>query len=126
MPECNNKKVNDKELIKTYGNTTRFTYGCDVGQSEIYVYRMTLTNEDGYIVEYSPAQLSLRCEQLGVKQCPEFERFIFTTIEDLNDRVNKYVDGVDPIGRTHIREGVVVRIENSDKFKVFKSKKYVF
>ncbi len=126
MPDCNNKKVNDREFLKQYGETTRFSYGCENGKNDIYAYRMTLTNEDGYVVEYSPIQLALRCEQMGVKICPEFERFIFTTQEDLSERVNKYIDGIDPIGKTHIREGVVVRVENSDKFKVFKSKNVSF
>jgi hypothetical protein len=126
MPECKNSKTKDKEFIKQYGETTRFTYGCEVGQNDIYVYRMTMTNEEGFSVEYSPTQLAIRCEQMGIKVCPELERFIFTTIEDLNERVNKHVDGIDPIGKNHIREGIVVRIENSDKFKVFKHKNFSF
>ena len=51
---------------------------------------------------------------------------LLRTQEDLSERVNKYIDGIDPIGKTHIREGVVVRVENSDKFKVFKSKNVSF
>lgn len=63
MGNGNNKKLNDKEFVKQYGETTVFSYGChpngwndkDGGynsgrcepQSDIYVYRMTMTNEDG-------------------------------------------------------------------------------
>ena len=66
MARCNNKKLNDKEFVKQYGDTTTFSYGCKeriftcdstdgrnqkiVGQSAIYVYRMTMTNEDGNVV----------------------------------------------------------------------------
>jgi hypothetical protein len=126
MPECSNTKTKDKEFIKQYGDTTRFTYGCGVGQNDIYVYRMTMTNEDGDIVEYPTEYTKLRCEQMGVKFVPIFEKFIFTTIDDLMARVNKYVDGVDPVGQTHIREGVVVRIDNKEKFTAYKHKNFYF
>jgi hypothetical protein len=126
MPECSNKKTNDKEFIKQYGDTTRFTYGCGVGQNDIYVYRMTKTDEDGNVVEYPWHLVKLRCEQMGVKYVPEFDKFIYTTQEDLMNRVNTYVDGTDPIGKTHIREGVVVRIENREKFSAFKHKNFNF
>ena len=70
MSSCENKKTQDKEFIKQYGQTTVFSYGCspngiqnkygkddqsvfciaeNVPQSDIYVYRMTMTNEDGFI-----------------------------------------------------------------------------
>lgn len=126
MPECDNKKTKDKEFIKQYGKTTKFTYGCGVGQNDIYVYRMTMTNEDGDIVEYPWELVKLRCEQMGVKHCPQFDKFIFTTKDDLMDRVNKYVDGVDPVGKTHVREGVVVRIDNKEKFTAYKHKNFSF
>ena len=37
------------------------------------------------------------------------------------ERVNKYVDGKDLIGN-HIREGIVIRIENRNGFVAFKAK----
>lgn len=126
MPECNNSKTKDKEFIKQYGDVTRFTYSCGVGQNDIYVYRMTKTDEDGSVVEYPWHLVKLRCEQMGLKYCPEFDKFIFTTIEDLMERVNRFVDGADPIGKTHIREGIVVRIDNKEKFTAFKHKNFNF
>lgn len=126
MPECDNKKTKDKEFIKQYGDKTQFTYGCAYGQSDIYAYRMTMTNEDGHVVEYPTWLVNLRCEQMGVKVCPELERFTFTTKEDLLERVSKYTDGADPIGKTHLREGVIVRIENREKFTALKNKSFNF
>jgi RNA ligase (TIGR02306 family) len=126
MPECDNKKTKDKEFIKTYGDKTRFTYGCGVGQSDIYVYRMTMTNEDGHTVEYPTELVKLRCEQMGVKFVPILDKFIYTTHEDLMERVKKHEDGADPIGKTHVREGVIVRIENKEKFSAFKQKCFNF
>ena len=87
MASCDNKKLNDKEFVKQYGDTTVFSYGCSstgkegVGiternapQSDIYVYRMTMTNEDGFTVEYTPDFMRYRCEQMGVKTVPVFAK----------------------------------------------------
>jgi len=126
MADCSNKKVNDKEFIKQYGDKTRFSYGCDDGESQTYVYRMTITNEDGYVVEYPYGLVKLRCEQMGVRYCPTYERFTYTTFEDLMEHANKYCDGFDPIGKTHIKEGIVVRIENRERFTAFKHKNWHF
>jgi hypothetical protein len=126
MPECDNKKTKDKEFIKEFGEKTRFTYGCGVGQSDIYVYRMTMTNEDGRVVEYPTELVQLRCEQMGVKSAPVLDKFIFTTREDLLERVKAHEEGADPIGKTHVREGVIVRIENREKFTALKQKNFAF
>ena len=93
MGQCSNKKLNDKEFVKQYGDTTTFSYGCApqaipavmkapemvevapaVPQSDIYVYRMTMINEDGNMVEYSPEFMRYRCEQMGVKTVPVFAK----------------------------------------------------
>lgn len=126
MGTCSNSKLKDKELKKLYGDTMEFSYGCKPGENKVYVYRMTLTNEDGYTVEYPDWLMRLRCEMMGIECVPLFETFTFTTWEDLMERVEKYYDGPDPIGKTHIREGVVVRIENRPKFTVFKHKNFTF
>lgn len=126
MGDGSNKKINDKEFIRQYGDTTRFSYGCEDGTSDCYVYRMTITNEDGFVVEYPWELVKLRCEQMGVKYVPEFEKFIYTNSDDLMKRVEKYYDGADPIGKSHIREGVVVRIDNKPKFTAYKHKNFYF
>jgi len=123
---CSNKLVKDKEFTKLYGKETVFSYGCEVGQNDCYVYRMTMTNPDGYVVELPWEQVMLECERMGVKCVPSFERFIFTTWDDLMERVEKYCDGTDPIGKNHIREGVVVRIDNRSKFTAYKHKNFYF
>ncbi len=161
MGDANNKKLNDKEFIKQYGETTRFSYGCKpfeellaMGgngktpvvkhwpQSDIYVYRMTMTNEDGFVVEYTPDFMRYRCEQMGVKTVPVFVKAIInedcqfidndgsTEPGDAGAYVMKmaelFYDGPDPIGKTHVREGVVVRIVNRPKFTAYKHKNFSF
>lgn len=126
MGKCSNKLIKDKEFQEKYGDETVFSYGCNVGGNDCYVYRMTMTNEDGYVVEIPWEQVQIECEKMGVKCVPTFEKFNYTTWEDLMERVEKYYDGPDPVGRTHIREGVVVRIDNREKFTAFKHKPFYF
>ena len=38
----------------------------------------------------------------------------------------EFYDGPDPVGKTHTREGVVVRITNRPKFAAFKHKNFSF
>lgn len=97
---------------------------------DIYVYRMTMVNDDGDVVEYSPAQIKYRCEQMGVNTVMEFETFIIPDDVDPGEyvvrKVEQYFDGPDPIGKTHIREGVVARILNRNSFAVYKHKNFSF
>ena len=157
MAECSNKKLNDKEFVKQYGETTTFSYGCAptpipavikapemieispaIPQSDIYVYRMTMTNEDGNVVEYSPEFMRYRCEQMGVKTVPVLWRGripehpasstddTITAGEWIKNVAERFYDGPDPIGRTHIREGVVCRIINRPNFAAYKHKNFSF
>ena len=162
MSTADNKKLNDKDFVKQYGKTTTFSYGCDPNgiknneifklevnpedksegrlimqpQSDIYVYRMTMTNEDGDVVEYTPDFMRYRCEQMGVKTVPVMYKGIIpegspdgmniTPGERVKHCAEAFYDGPDPIGKTHVREGVVVRILNRPKFCAYKHKNWSF
>lgn len=124
MPIADNKKINDKNFVKKYGPRTIFSYGCEPGQSEMYVYR--ITSENG-AREWTPDEITKWCKKAGVKRVPVIENFKFTTVEDLQNRINKYFEDLtDPIGLTHIKEGVVIRIVNRRTFTAYKSKTYEF
>ena len=182
MGDADNKKLKDKEFVKLYGPTTVFSYGCEptgkktmygqddkgafeieiaVPQSDIYVYRMTMTNEDGDVVEYTPDFMRYRCEQMGAKTVPVFAKghicmdgsvswvnvltgedmttaignevrendpysFEFNPGDSVKAVAEQFYDGPDPIGKTHVREGVVVRIINRPKFAAYKHKNFSF
>ena len=172
MASVKNSKIKDKEFSKQYGEETVFSYGCDPngeweetscppdvlyvlpgfeGTSEIYppkcdvyVYRMTMSNDEGDVVEMSPEQMRLRCDQMGVKYVPVFEKFMIPDMgvdidkdgtadaqivspgEYVLRKVEQYFDGPDPIGKTHIREGVVARIVNRPTIAVYKHKNFSF
>ena len=141
MGEGNTSKLG-KDFVKKYGKTMVFSYGCDpkgevAPQNDIYVYRMTMTNEDGDVVEYSPSFMRYRCEQMGVKSVPLLRRFFLDihnldiredrTLEDaLTSIVEELYEGSDLIDSRHIREGVVVRIVNRPKFTAYKAKGFNF
>ena len=142
MGSCSNKKISDPEFVKQYGAETVFNYGCEANTSEIYVYRMTITNDDGFVVEYTPDFMRYRCEQMGVKTVPVFEKLTIGDLRqvwedtpyevhnvqpsDVIKIAEEYYDGADPIGKTHVREGVVVRIVNRPKFTAYKHKNFSF
>ena len=161
MSPASNKKTQDKEFIKQYGETTVFSYGCEpfddvvktdgidedghewvtcYPQSDIYVYRMTMTTPDGNVVEYTPDFMRYRCEMMGVKTVPVMCKGIIPANTGdpaaiklgldagywIKDKAEEYYDGPDPIGKTHVREGVVVRILNRPKFTAYKHKNFSF
>ena len=120
----------------------RFMIDMTVPQSDVYVYRMTMTNPDGEVVEYTPDFMRYRCEQMAVKTVPVFARFIIPEFTQLPDDVGSlqaidageyvrkiaedFYDGPDPVGKTHVREGVVARIINRPKFAAYKHKNFSF
>jgi hypothetical protein len=123
MPICDNSKLG-KDFVKEFGDSTIFSYGCKPGESDFYVYRITANNGE---YEFSPDEIIDWCNQAHVKYVPQIDNFIFTTKEDLYERINKYFEDLhDPIGKTHIKEGVVVRIVNRNKFEAYKSKCFEF
>lgn len=126
MSRCNNKLVKDKEFEKMYGKETVFTYGCEPGESDMYVYRMTMTNEDGVVIELPTEEVKMWCDKLGCKFVPVLDKFLFTTIDDLNERVDKWLDVPDEIDSRHVAEGVVARIDNRSKFTAYKRKSFQF
>lgn len=107
-------------------------YGLAIApRCEVYVYRMTMVNDDGDVVDYSPTQIRYRCEQMGVKVVPQFEVFVIPQDEPhpgeyVVRKVEEYYDGPDPVGKTHVREGVVARILNRNSFAVYKMKNWSF
>ena len=159
MGSCGNDKLG-KDFVKQYGKETVFSYGCtpntdklpegytdesgkfheagELPQSDIYVYRMTMTNEDGNVVEYTPDFMRYRCDQMGVKYVPVLwsgdipqnpgskNDPTITAGEWIQNVAEMYYDGPDPVGKTHVREGVVVRIVNRPKFSAYKHKNFEF
>ena len=124
MPICDNSKMNDKAFVKQYGKTTTFSYGCHPGESKLYIYRITANNGEK---EYTPQEIIEWCNKNGFNHVPYIDTFTFTTVDDLLNRINTYFENLtDPIGLTHIKEGVVIRVLNRPFWKAYKSKTFEF
>lgn len=124
MPIGDNKKLNDKAFIKQFGSRSIFNYGCKPGESKMYIYRITSNNGEK---EWTSREITDWCAEHGFNRVPVVEDFEFTTVEDLQNRINTYFeDLIDPIGKTHVKEGVVIRILNRPAWRAYKSKTYEF
>lgn len=115
--------------------------------NKVFVYRITMTNDDGDTIDLSWEQVKARCQQLEVEHVPELEKFIVTpfrkeshdepgaTVDYLADHygtsieelVDKHTESDSTNFPQHLNEGVCVRIENGALTpKVYKSKRYLF
>ena len=143
MAKVSNKGVNDKSFVKMYGDTTTFSYGCEPDglpekRSHMWVYRMTMTNPDGEVVEYTPDFMRYRCEQMAVDCVPLFwsgripdhpaskEDDTISAGDWVLNKAELFYDGPDLIDPRHVREGVVVRILNRPVFTAYKHKNHNF
>ena len=143
MAKVSNKGVNDKNFVKMYGDHTTFSYGCEPDglpekRSHMWVYRMTMTNPDGEVVEYTPDFMRDRCEQMAVDCVPLFwsgripdhpaskEDDTISAGDWVLNKAELFYDGPDLIDPRHVREGVVVRILNRPNFTAYKHKNHNF
>ena len=135
----------DKEFVKKYGKKMTFSYGCNPKEFAIFVYRITMTNEDGTSIDLPWNAMVARCEALGVRHVPllfkgTVRECAYMNVsspsspiridEDLLIRFKQVVDnfviGESTIDPSHIREGVVVKVEGSMCPKAYKHKSFEF
>ena len=142
MPVVDPKKVS-KEFAARYsnyqGNKMAYLYGNKPGESDIFIYRITQTNEDGITTELPWFDVCKRCRELGIATVPVLlDPFVYcdkhhwiNTPEELLEQAKKLASGPSVLDASHIREGVVVRVEDyigmnayklkSDEFKILES-----
>lgn len=139
-----------KTFLATYGKDTVFSYGCSEKEHKVFVYRITLTNEEGYSIDLSWDAVKERCSELGVT--PATDIFVGTKqtminnqanrekmnsrklIDSLNDEVKErlFVDYVKFLseGKTrtghNLMEGVCLRVEKGLTPLVLKEKNFEF
>jgi hypothetical protein len=116
-----------------------YDYGCLTGQHKTFVYRITQTNVDGKVYEFSAKQVQEWCKLNGLTPVPELfygyakdlfndERLTLKNwrikfLEEIKKRYNEkdcYL-----CNNKVIEEGVVIRVENLN-VKVFKQKSVGF
>lgn len=118
-------KLTDKKwkpLKKKYGETMAYTYGCPPGTCKMFVYRIAITTPDGLSIDLPWPAVKKRCAELGINHVPELDTILLTdtpsanekTMEALRRRMDALVEGEDPIGQSHIREGVCLRVDHGE------------
>lgn len=109
-------KITDKALKKKYGDEMVYRYGTDRDQAvpyDIYVYRITQTNEDGDSVDLSWPQVMRRCNELGLRHVPHYDTLVYDGDEDsFLELVEQYSQGSSKLDSTHIREGVCITVDH--------------
>jgi hypothetical protein len=149
--------IADKAMKKRFGKEMSYTYGCKPSQCEIYVYRITNTNEDGIAIDLSWPMVMERCRELGIKHVPNLRpttvvgfkveamvaNVAGSKVEDIyseeirpfiydgdSEKLIKIVDclvrGPSTIDASHIKEGIVVRVESNKGVKAYKEKSHTF
>lgn len=137
MPSVDTKGLGDKNFTKTYGDRMSYSYGCEHNQSEVFVYRMTFTNEDGQSIDYVWEDVVNRCKEIGVKHVPHLSTLTLgelsapdSDIRDIKESFAKIVEahgsGTSDLDNRHIKEGVCVRIEGGLHNKTYKFKSFEF
>ena len=120
-----------------------YHYGCKNGENELYIYRITYTNEDGKVYELTRPEIDELCNSLGIKTTPLYyygkakdfypdldvnnhwhEEFL-NRLE--NDTTIGMGDIMCPYNNNEVpSEGIVLRIENMLNPVPYKLKNYKF
>lgn len=125
MPAVSTDKL--PEIKKQYGPNMIYKYGCSNGMSDLYVYRIAQPTFDGHCIDLPWEDVKRQCDKWNVKYVPEIEKPFFYdgNIKKLMDRVEELASGPDLIDSSHIKEGVVVRVDSTSP-KAYKFKSFEF
>lgn len=113
-----------------------YDYGCIRPTSDefiegthfkVFIYRITLTNPDGFTHEFTPKQVQQFCNENGLKAVPElqytFARNLATSQDELLSYLqNTYLEFDDKLCANKVPdEGIVIKINNGERAYKLKS-----
>jgi hypothetical protein len=122
---------------------SQYDYGCLTGQHKVFVYRITQTNVDGKVIEFSAKQVQEWCKLNGLLPVPElfygYAKDCFTNIYHLIEEPNQFEQKWNEEFLIEIKkkynekdcymcinkvpeEGCVVRLDNKFNYEAFKQK----
>lgn len=116
----------------------KFDYGCSPGTFDVYVYRVTHTDCDGNVFEYSPAQVEEYCLRKGIKPVKTLyygkakNLFDIDTEnhwhqEFLKKMIENYTEKNCELCRNKVPdEGIVLRRDVPNQIDVYKLKSFRF
>ena len=116
-----------------------YDYGCAPGEFEIYVYRMTSVNNQGYVLEWTTNQIKNYCDTHRLKMVPIHYHGTATGIAELGDRSLEDWQAwlLHVLSSYHLEkpckmcknnvpaEGIVLTVEK-DQFTAYKLKSWAF
>jgi hypothetical protein len=128
-----------KKIKERFGDTISYHYGVGPRDYDVYVYRVTMTNEDGEAVDLSWEQVKRWCEKKGVKHVPE----ICTGVVKGEGRDKTFTMNMDPVPGNDLSEifeyiaanayhnntypeGFCLRVEGYPNCKIWKHKHFGF
>ena len=96
-----------------------YTYDVPQGGQRLYVYRVAMVNESGFLVDLAWDQVKEFCNNLGLLHVPEMQRGEHDEIDvqaylDMNFADNML--GVVPVGKGKVDEGVCIRVDGLSPF----------
>ncbi len=122
-------KDTEKELLELWmPKQMEYSYWCEDGMFETYVYRVATVNEDWIMYELPRSSVKERCNSIWVKVCPELHQEIFDgDLDRLKLICNAFYDWPDLIDNKHRREWIVIRIDKRNWWTEFyKYKNFTF
>lgn len=127
MPGADTNKL-DKSEQEKYGPRIEYTYGLPRGQFDIYVYRITISLDDGRQIDLPWESVKKRCAEMHVKHVVEVvPPFIFDgDYNKLEQLVESLCDGDDIIYPKIPREGICIRADRYPTCIIVKQKGFTF
>jgi hypothetical protein len=114
-----------------------FDYGCESGKHDNYIYRITSTNSDGIVFEWSMLQVQLWCKQNGLKAVPLHHYGRAGSMFAIDESTHWHEDFLKALQDEYLEqncticknkvpaEGIVLRVESLD-IEPFKLKSFAF
>jgi hypothetical protein len=112
-----------------------YVYGCEQKQHKFYVYRITSTNVDGRVIEFSWQQIKDYCNRYSISHVPEYYYGIAYNLFNLNKEHHWNDNFFNKLKETYLEktlpektpdEGIVLRIEKGLNLEYYKLKSFTF
>ena len=136
QPRHNPSDTQDKDFIKKWGKDPFvYSYGCGLGQSKVFIYRITWMDDRGRVWEFSPEQIQQWALEAGVEAVPVLADELIVVQNDLQgcwvrsplggeprlllELLDELIEANETL---HPDEGCIVRVLNRPGWLVFKYK----
>jgi len=134
MPNHDVKMLKDKSLLKKFGDTNVYAYGCKEHEYKFHIYRITRETVDGKNIDMSQKELEQWCTDRGIEHTFEIHPQILydgdvENLKALAERLSENMDNLysDYQYPQQIGEGLVIRIDTDKPNPYFlKRKSFAF